>query len=87
MPWNEKVERYSGLLKLQDLLLLGNSNDGKRAAPKDIFDAENSRASPRKGEQYANTVILWRIDGIRKVNYLCLLQNGQYNLSFCKQII
>ena len=33
-------ERFTGLLKLLDILLLGNSNDEKRAALKDIFDAE-----------------------------------------------
>ena len=36
----KKVERYTGLLKLLDILLLGNSNDENRAALKDIFDAE-----------------------------------------------
>ena len=38
----KKVERYTGLLKLLDILLLGNSNDEKRAVFKDIFDAEMS---------------------------------------------
>ena len=33
-------ERYTGLLKLLDIWLSGNSIDEKRAALKDIFDAE-----------------------------------------------
>ena len=36
----KKVERHASLLKLLDVLLLGNSNDERRAALKDIFDAE-----------------------------------------------
>ncbi|MBQ9816840.1 MAG: hypothetical protein IJM59_05165 [Proteobacteria bacterium] len=36
----KKDERHTGLLKLLDILLLGNSNDEKRAVFKDIFDAE-----------------------------------------------
>ena len=33
-------ERYTGLLKLLDIWLSGNSIDEKRAALKDIFDAD-----------------------------------------------
>jgi hypothetical protein len=36
----KKDERYTGLLKLLDIWLSGNSIDEKRAALKDIFDAE-----------------------------------------------